>query len=92
MSSSTKLVLHDGSSSTDSKQYRSVIGGLQYLSLTRPDLAYSVNKLAQFMHAPTHLHWQAVKRLLRYLKHTIYFGLHLQRQSKFDLVAYSDAD
>jgi histone deacetylase 1/2 len=40
----------------DSTQYRSVVGGLQYLTLTRPDLSYSVNKVCQYLHAPTTEH------------------------------------
>ncbi|XP_019100815.1 PREDICTED: uncharacterized protein LOC109132841 [Camelina sativa] len=48
-------------------QYRIVVGSLQYLSFMLPDLAFVVNRLSQFMHSPTVLHWQAAKRVLRYL-------------------------
>ena len=49
---------------TDATEYWSVIGALQYLTLTRPDISLTVNKLFQFMHRPTTGHWAAVKRLL----------------------------
>lgn len=52
---------------------------VQYLSITRPDIAYAVNKFSQFMHQPSQLHWAAAKRLLRYLKGTLYHGLFLKR-------------
>lgn len=89
---SGSLTLHDGSSSTNASDYRSVIGALQYLSITRPDIAFAVNKLSQFMHKPTANHWTAAKRLLRYLKGTIFHGLFLKRQTTPFLHAYSDAD
>ncbi|KAL5574419.1 hypothetical protein UlMin_016118 [Ulmus minor] len=88
MSSTGHLTLNDGSPPANATQFRSLIGGLQYLQLTRPDTAFAVNKLAQFMHAPTQTHWIAAKRLLRYLKHTI----HLDVTPPLDLRAYSDAD
>jgi histone deacetylase 1/2 len=50
----------------DSTKYRSVVGALQYLTLTRPDLSYAVNKVCQYLHAPTTMHWTAAKRILRY--------------------------
>ncbi|RVW87804.1 Retrovirus-related Pol polyprotein from transposon RE1 [Vitis vinifera] len=90
MSSTSHLTLNDGSPPTNATQFRSLVGGLQYLQLTRPAIAFVVNKLAQFMHAPTQTHWTAAKRLLHYLKHTIHFGLTFQRPQPLHLQAYSD--
>lgn len=84
--------LHDGVSLSDANTYRSIVGGLQYLSLTRPDVAFAVNKLSQFMHCPTTQHWVAVKRLLRYLRGTIHHGIFLHRNSPLLLHGFSDAD
>ena len=92
MSSTLSLSLNDGTLPTDATEYRKTIGKLQYLSFTRPDISFSVNKLSQFMHAPTTAHWQAVKRLLRYLKQTMSYGLKITRQSSSGLYMYSDAD
>ncbi|GAB2272659.1 hypothetical protein Dimus_038986 [Dionaea muscipula] len=66
LASTTVLQLHDGSSLADATLYRQTIGSLQYLSLTRPDISFAVNKLSQFMHCPSAAHWTAVKRVLRY--------------------------
>lgn len=92
MSTSEKLILDDGSSSVDATSYRQLVGSLQYLAITRPDVSFVVNRLSQFMHAPTQLHLQALKRVLRYLKGTIHYGLYLNRQSKHVLSAFSDSD
>jgi len=86
------LTLHDGTAATDSTHYRKIIGGLQYLNLTRPDLSFAINKLSQFMHKPTTLHLQHLKRLLRYLKSTINFGIMLRKPTSLQLMAYTDAD
>ena len=80
LSTTTSLKLVYGTSSTNSTEFRSVIGALQYLSLTRLDISFSVNKLSQFMHKPTVTHWTAAKRLLRYLKHTIFHWLHIRKK------------
>lgn len=72
--------------------YRSIVGGLQYACLTRPDIAFAVNKLNQFMHCPTDKHWVAVKRVLRYLQGTIQFGLYYTPADQVDVTAFSDSD
>jgi hypothetical protein len=92
MASSSTLFAYIGDPMEDPTLYRSVVGSLQYLSLTRPDLAFAVSRVCQFTHRPTKLHWQAVKRILRYLKHTISHGLLLHKTSSNSLQAYSDAD
>jgi hypothetical protein len=66
LSISEKLSLTDGEvlGSDDSTNYRSIVGALQYITLTRPDIAFLVNKVCQFLHAPTIVHWITVKRIL----------------------------
>lgn len=89
---SASLSLNDGSTNCDATLYRKVVGSLQYLSLTRLDIAFTFNKLSQFMHKPTENHWTSVKRVLRYLKGTISHGLFLPRCSSLQLRAFSDTD
>lgn len=76
----------------DSTQYRSIVGALQYLTLTRPDLAFAVNKVCQFLHAPTSVHWTAVKRIIRYVQHTMNIGLYFEMSKSLTLSAFLDAD
>ncbi|KAB5514182.1 hypothetical protein DKX38_028088 [Salix brachista] len=64
-------VAMDAPSIVDPSQYRSIVGALQYLTLTRPDLSYSVDYVSQFMHNPTVSYWKLVQRILRYLRGTI---------------------
>jgi hypothetical protein len=89
-----KLSLHGGTplSSEDATRYRSVVGSLQYLALTRPDISFCVNRVCQFLSAPTTEHWSAVKRILRYLHDTIDQGLYFTKSGSSLLSAFSDAD
>ncbi|KAB2617577.1 hypothetical protein D8674_013446 [Pyrus ussuriensis x Pyrus communis] len=75
VSSGQKLSAHIGDPYGKPDMYRSVVGALQYLTITRPDLSYAVNQVCQFMHSPKNTHWMAVKRILRYLKATYNHGL-----------------
>jgi histone deacetylase 1/2 len=63
----------------DSTNYISIVGALQYITLTRPDIDFSVNKVCQFLHAPRTVHWTSVKCILRYLCETIYLRLQLSK-------------
>jgi histone deacetylase 1/2 len=92
--SSEKLSGHEGTplGAEESTKYRSIVGALQYLTLTRPDLAFSVNKVYQFLHAPTTTHWTAVKHILRYIKQTLEIGLNFEGSKSMVLSAFSDAD
>ena len=92
MAQSTSLFAFEGDPFSDVTLYRSTVGALQYLSITRLDISFIVNKLSQFMHRSTNIHWQSVKRLLCYLKQTIHFGLQLHRFKLHTLQAFSDAD
>jgi histone deacetylase 1/2 len=73
-------------------RYRSVVGGLQYLTLTRPDISFAVNKVCQFLSRPTETHWEAVKRILRYFKGTLQVGLQFRRSSSSCISIFTDAD
>ncbi|KAM2612954.1 hypothetical protein TB2_032855 [Malus domestica] len=89
--SGQKLSAYAGDPFANPEMYRSVVGALQYLTITRPDLSYAVNQVCQFMHSPKTTHWMAVKRILRYLKATYNHGL-LYKSGTAKLTAFSDAD
>ena len=77
MSTSSSLSLYDGEPLSDPSLYRSIVEALQYYTITRPDISFSINKVCQFMHSSTTTHWQVVKRILCYLKSTISHGISL---------------
>jgi hypothetical protein len=76
----------------DSHRYRSVVGGLQYLTLTRPDISFAVNKVCQFLSQPTDVHWESVKRILRYVKGTLNTGLLFRKSASTGISVFTDAD
>lgn len=86
------MSIDEGSPLADPYIYRSAIGALQYLTKTRPDIAYIVNHLSQFLKRPTNVHWAAVKHVLRYISGTKHVELFLQPSIDLSITAYSDAD
>ena len=81
-----------GPSVDDPTAYRSLVGALQYLTFTRPDIAYAIQQVCLHMHDPREVHLVAAKRILRYLQGTIGHGLVIPRSAPTQLVVYTDAD
>ncbi|GJY60164.1 retrovirus-related pol polyprotein from transposon TNT 1-94, partial [Tanacetum coccineum] len=77
---------------TDQTKYRSMIGGLMYLTASRPDIAFATFVCACYQARPTEKHLKEVKRTFRYLKHSINMGLWYSKDSGFELITYSDVD
>ena len=86
--------LGDGHSGTlvDKGRYQRLVGKLIYLSHTRPDIAFAVSVVSQFMHAPHEAHLDAAYRILRYLKSAPGKGLYFAKHDHLLVEAYSDAD
>lgn len=74
------------------ERYRRLVGRLVYLTFTRPELAYSVHMLAQFMQNPRQRHWEAAIRVVKYLKGCPGQGILLSSKSDLQLTAYCDSD
>ncbi|KAM6582344.1 hypothetical protein CsatB_009346 [Cannabis sativa] len=92
MTGGEKLSAYGSDPFQDPHQYRSIVGALQYVVVTKPEITYSVNKVSQFMHKPLEAHWKVVKKILRYLKDTLDYGLHLTKCSTLSLTGFCDAD
>ncbi|XP_019086255.1 PREDICTED: uncharacterized protein LOC109126839 [Camelina sativa] len=72
--------------------FRSLAGKLQYLTLTRPDIQFVVNLVCQRMHAPTIADFNLLKRIIRYIKGNVDYGISFSKNADFTLRAYSDSD
>jgi hypothetical protein len=92
MEQNLKLSPSDGTILSDPAPYRRLVGRLIYLTVTRPDIAYPVNILSQFMHTPREPHMAAATRLIRYLKSTPGQGLFFASDSNLSLQGYCDSD
>lgn len=92
MTKNLQLTKNDGDPIENAHQYGSIVGALQYITITRPEISYSVNKVCQFMQKPLDTHWKAVKRVLRYLAGTLDHGLKLYALEKLNMSAFADAD
>ena len=91
---SVRLQKEDGvSRSIDVTLYQSIVGSLLYAAIaTRPDIAQAVGVVSKFCANPTQSHWTAAKRILRYLKGTVYLGLSYEKCAEGNLSGFSDAD
>ncbi|XP_028077349.1 uncharacterized protein LOC114279297 [Camellia sinensis] len=88
----TRLTPLDGHLLSDATLYHQLVGSLVYLTVTCPDIVYAVHIVSQFMAAPRSSHYDALVRILRYLKGTMFHGLHYSAHSSLQLQAFFDAD
>ncbi|XP_019095237.1 PREDICTED: uncharacterized protein LOC109130238 [Camelina sativa] len=88
----SKLTAECGEKIHNPTEYRSLAGAMQYLTFTRPDITYAVQQICLFMHNPRVPHYQALKRVIRYLQGTLTHGLQLYRGTIGSLTAYTDSD
>lgn len=82
----------EGELFSEPEKYRRLIGRLIYLTITRPELSYSVHILAQFMGAPMVTHWEAALRVIRYLKGCPGQGILLRRDCNLQIYGFCDSD
>lgn len=92
MNTSQKLSSDDGANKVNAAKYRSVIGGLIYLTHARPDLVYVVGVVARFMYSPSKLHLGVARRIMRYIAGALSFGMWYEKGAKIELVGYTDSD
>lgn len=87
-----KFFKDDGQPKADETKYRQLIGCLIYLTATRPDILNVVSILSRFMHGPSETHFNAAKRVLKYIKGTLELGIKYTQTSSFKLSDFSDSD
>ncbi|KAG7553295.1 hypothetical protein ISN45_Aa06g038290 [Arabidopsis thaliana x Arabidopsis arenosa] len=87
-----KLSKKEEGEGVDPTTFKSLVGSLRYLTCTRPDILYAVGVVSRYMEHPTTTHFKAAKRILRYIKGTINYGLHYSTSNDYKLVGYSDSD
>nr|XP_016437521.1 PREDICTED: uncharacterized mitochondrial protein AtMg00810-like [Nicotiana tabacum] len=76
----------------DTNSYQRLIGGLLYLTMTRPDISFSVQTLSQFLQQPERSHMEAAMRIVKYIKNQPGRGILLSSSNNNNITAYCDAD
>ncbi|KAD4385217.1 hypothetical protein E3N88_25385 [Mikania micrantha] len=92
MIANLKLHMEEGVELADKERYQRMVGKLIYLSHTRPDIAYEVGVVSQFMHQPQVSHMEGVSRIIRYLKGTVGHGVIFKSNGHLGIQSYTDAD
>ena len=82
---------HEGKK-VDSTLYKQIVGSLMYLTVTRPDIMYSMSLISRYMENPTEIHLLVAKRILRYLQETRDFGLFYKKGEKLELFGFTNND
>ena len=92
MSPNVKLTVDFLGKSVDSSLYRSMIGSILYLTASRPNISYFVRVCARYQANPKESHMIALKRIIKYIKTTAYFGVWYSKDTNDVLAGYSDTD
>ena len=87
-----KMDVDSGTTVRDSTKYHQLIDILIYLTITQPDLSYSVSLLSQFMQNPRNLHLDCAKRILWYVSTRMDYGIMYKSNTTIRLEGYTDAD
>jgi hypothetical protein len=87
-----KLSVDEGDLVEDTTMYRRIVGSLIYMTITRPNLSYAVGMISQFMQTPRKSHLDVVRRILRYIKHTLQRGIFYEAKGQLQIHGYMDAD
>lgn len=88
----TKLSKNDECKKVNPTLFNSLVGSLRYLTCTRPNILFGVGLINRYMETPTMTHMKTTKRILRYIKGTLDYGLVYSSSNEFKLVGYSDSD
>ena len=92
MEKKLNLTSTKGSTFEDPTKYIQLVGSLNFLTTTRPNIAFVVGILSRFMHQPCEGHWNASKRVLKYLKGTRTYGIKYSKVADFHFTGYSDSN
>ena len=92
MDPNVNLVSGQGEPLLDLGRYRRLVGKLNYLTITRPDISFPVSVVSQFLQPPYDGYWDVAFRILRYVKGTISQGVLYENIGHTQIVGYSDAD
>jgi hypothetical protein len=87
-----KLVKDEGEVFEDPSRYRHLVGKLNYLTITRPDISYAVNVVSQFLEAPRVSYWEAVTCIIQYLKRAPRIGILHRLNGHLWVERFADAD
>ena len=92
MNPNVKLVPRQGEPLEDSWQYKRLVGKLNYLTITRPNISFTVSVVSQFLDSSYDSHWHALVCILRYIKSALGKGLLFENKGHKQVVGYIDAD
>ncbi|KAG6505923.1 hypothetical protein ZIOFF_031236 [Zingiber officinale] len=88
----TRLRCDEGTCLSDPRPFRTLVGSLIYLTIKRPDIAFSVGMVSRYMQEPRKPHFEEAKKILKYVNPTLNLGLLYEKGVEFSLQGFADAD